>query len=118
MDILGATVAYASVDSFIANTNRLIINPLIVLLFSIAMAVFLYGVTEFLMGAGNEEKRTEGKQHMIWGVVGITIMMGVYAILNIILRTFNLQNDIDVKQGTVDLKPYNPTYPPIGPTTP
>ena len=27
---------------------------------------------------------------MIWGIVGIVIMMGVFTILNIIMNTFNI----------------------------
>ena len=61
-----------------------ILNPLIALLYAIAVTVFLWGVVEFIWNAGNEEKRTTGKQHIIWGLVGLLIMSAVWGIMAII----------------------------------
>jgi uncharacterized membrane protein YidH (DUF202 family) len=114
MNLFFINVAYAgSVDQFIANANRLIFNPLIVLLFSLALVFFLYGVLEFLANQEDQEKRTNGKSHMIWGIVGITIMFGVWAILNIVLNTFGIEG-IDPEEGQVELNDYNPNYPSLG----
>lgn len=105
MDLLFPNVAYASLDSFISNVDNLIVNPLIVLLFTLAFIYFLYGVFEFIANQENEEKKTTGKMHMIYGVIGLTIMFGVWAILNIILRTFNIPaSEINPEQGTVNLR--------------
>jgi len=90
-------------DAFIANVNRLIINPLILFLFALAVAFFLYGIFEFILNQDNEEKRTAGKSHMLWGIVGITIMMGVFAIMSLILRTFNISG-VNLKTGEVQLR--------------
>lgn len=114
MEFFAATVAYASVDSIIANANRLIINPLILLLFALAVVYFLYGLVSFLANQDNDEKKTEGKSHMLYGIIGMTVMMGVFTILGIVLRTFNL-DDVNVETGEVNLDDYNPTYPPVGP---
>ncbi len=94
-------------DTFIANVNEQIINPLILLLFALAVAYFLWGVFEFILNAENDEKKTTGKSHMLWGIIGITIMMGVFAIMNIILSTFNIRG-ITPETGEVKLDPYNP----------
>lgn len=106
-DLFSTNIAYASVDSFVSNVNKLIINPLIILLFALAVVYFLYGVFEFISNQDNEEAKTKGKSHMIWGVIGIVIMMGVFTILNMIMNTFNIQG-IDPKEGTVQLPDYNP----------
>jgi len=105
-------IAYAgSLDTFIGNVNRLIINPLILLLFALAVALFLYGMLQFFTNQQSEEKKTAGKQHMIWGVIGMTIMMGVFFLMNLILSTLNIKG-IDPKAGTVDkLDDYNPDWP-------
>ena len=101
-DLLFINVAYASIDSFVYNVNKLIINPAIALLFGVAVVLFLYGVFQFISGQENEEKKTTGKSHMLWGVIGIVIMMGVFSILNIIMSTFNITG-INPKEGTVEL---------------
>ena len=103
-DLLYTNVAYASssVDSFVKNVNKLIINPIIVLLFGLAVVYFLYGIFQFVSNQENEEAKTKGRSHMISGIIGIVIMMGVFTILNIIMRTFNITG-VDPQQGTVQL---------------
>ncbi len=114
MNFLLINVAHAAggVDLFITKVNRLIINPLIYLLFAIAVVYFLYGVAEFLMNGENDEKRTSGKQHMLWGVIGLTIMIGVFTIIRVVLTTFNLGDGINAEEGKVELREYKPTFPP------
>jgi succinate dehydrogenase/fumarate reductase cytochrome b subunit len=92
-----------TLNKFISNIDTIIINPLIKLLFALAIVFFLYGVFEFLMNQENEEKKTSGKSHMLWGVIGLTIMLGVWSILGLILNTFNIQG-INPQAGTVQLQ--------------
>ncbi len=114
-DLFFPNVAYAdAVGAFMSKVDTLIINPLIVLLFALAAVFFVYGVFQFITNAENEEKRTEGKNHMLWGIIGLTIMLGVWAILNIILNTFNIRG-VNPEQGTVHLDKYSPPSPLTGP---
>ncbi len=109
MDLFSTKIAYASVGSFMGKVNMLIINPLIRLLFALAVVYFLYGVYEFIVNGDNDEKKTTGKSHMLWGIVGLTVMIGVWAILGIILNTFDIpKSEINPKEGTVNLSDYNP----------
>lgn len=109
MDLFFTNVAYASVDSFVKNVNTLILNPIIELLFALALAFFIYGVLEFVLNQESEDKRTIGKRHMLWGLVGMTIMLGVWGILQVALDTLGITG-IDPEAGTVELAPYNPKY--------
>lgn len=110
MDFIFTNVAHASVDSFVANVNRLIINPIIVFIFGLAVVYFLYGIFMFISNQDNEEAKTKGKSHMMWGVIGMVLMMGVFTILNIVLDTFNIKG-INPEEGSVELNDYNPPYP-------
>jgi len=105
MNLFLTNIAYADtarLDKFIVSVNEEIINPLIILLFALAVMFFLYGMFEFLSNQSDEEKKTTGKSHMIWGVIGITIMMGVFTIMNIIISTLNIEG-INPQQGKVEL---------------
>lgn len=105
MNLFSTNVAYAAstdLSGFIRNVDAFIINPLIVFLFALALAYFLYGLFEFIANGNNDEKKTTGKSHMLWGVIGFTIMMGVWFILGVILRTFNIQG-IEPENGKVTL---------------
>lgn len=112
--LLYPKVAYADLDSFIANVDSMIVNPLIEFLFAIAVVYFLWGVFQFMMNQENEEKKTTGKSHMLWGVIGIVIMLGVWGILNLVLDTLGISDQVKIETqdnaGTlnVDLKDYNP----------
>ena len=83
-----------ALDTLIYKINALIINPAIATLFIIAFVIFLYGLVEFLRKANNKDGRAVGKQHMIWGILGFVIMLGVYGIINILLRTFNIEGPV------------------------
>jgi uncharacterized membrane protein YidH (DUF202 family) len=104
MDLLfSPIVANADLQSFLTNVNTGIINPLIKFLFALAIAYFLWGTFEFLLNQENEEKKTAGKSHMLWGVIGITIMISVFMIMNIIIKTLNIQG-VDPETGEVKLE--------------
>jgi vacuolar-type H+-ATPase subunit I/STV1 len=80
----------SSVYRLIASIENLIINPFIGLLFAVALIMFLWGLAQFIINAGSEEGRTTGKKHMIWGIVGMFIMVGAYAIVNILSNTLSM----------------------------
>ncbi len=97
LNYLGANIAHAQanavapITTFVGKVNRYITNPLILLMFAAALVYFLYGVFEFLMHAEDAEARETGKSHMLWGIVGMFIMLGVFAILHLIERTLGIQ---------------------------
>ncbi|MBP9748176.1 MAG: hypothetical protein KBD17_00915 [Candidatus Pacebacteria bacterium] len=92
-----------NIDAFIGKVNTFIINPIIGFLFALAVLYFLYGMVQFLINQENEEAKSTGKQHMIWGIIGITIMFGVWTILGFILNTFDIK-DIDPENNKVEIK--------------
>ncbi len=79
----------SSIYRLIDSIQVLILNPLIGLLFAIALVVFLWGLAQFIINSDNEEVRSAGKRHMIWGIVGMFIMVGAYAIVNILSNTLS-----------------------------
>ena len=103
MDLLLPKIAYADFNGFLTKVNANILQPLINFLFALAIVFFLYGVFEFLMNSDNEEKRITGRNHMIWGIVGLTIMIGVFGILNLIIKTFDIKG-VDPENNVVNLQ--------------
>ncbi len=70
--------------------NDVIINPLIGLLFTVAFVIFLWGAVSFIFNASDAEAQKKGKKNMVWGILGMFIMVSVIAILSIVLRTFGV----------------------------
>lgn len=67
-----------------------IVNPLILLLMGLAAVFFLWGVVQMIMNSGSPEAQEQGKKHMMYGIIGLVIMVGVFGILNILLNTFGI----------------------------
>ena len=100
-------IAYAAgfdVDTFVYKLDRMIINPIIYVLFALAILIFLYGVLEFIMSQASGEKKTNGKSHMLWGIVGITIMLAVWTIMGFIINTLGIKGQIQLNQGKDSIK--------------
>ncbi|MFM2357983.1 MAG: hypothetical protein RJA61_720 [Candidatus Parcubacteria bacterium] len=72
--------------------NRVIINPLILLMFAVALLVFFIGIFQMIANSESDEAREKGKQTMIYGIFGFFIMIGVYGIIQLILSTFGLDS--------------------------
>jgi hypothetical protein len=89
-------IAYAqeaqSLESILSKVYKYVINPAIIALFAVALVIFFWGVIKYLAGAADKEKRQQGQRHMLWGVIGFVIMIGVYGIISIVLRTFGVKN--------------------------
>ncbi len=76
-----------------AELNRLVgalvdkvIYPITALVVAVGLLVFMYGLLEYLWGLSNDvgDKKEKGRQHMIWGVVGMFVMVAAYAILALV----------------------------------
>ena len=64
------------------------IRPTIIFLFLLATAVFIWGLVEFIANAESEEARTRGKRTIVYGIIGMTIMLVTGAILVVIDNFF------------------------------
>lgn len=82
-------------NEFLLNVVAEIINPIILLLSAGAFVVFLWGVFVFIKEAGDEGNRAEGKQAILWGLIGLVIIFGAYGIITVATDTFGIQ---DVRQ--------------------
>jgi hypothetical protein len=86
-------------ESFFGKVVVEIINPIILLLAAVAFVAFLWGVFEFIVHAGDEGKRAEGKSAIMWGLVGLVIIFGAYGIINLALGTFGIDPIQNALQG-------------------
>jgi len=67
-----------------------IVNPVIWVMFTVAVIVFLWGIFRFVSSDEGGDGRTKGKASMVWGIVGFLIMVGVFGILAFIKSTLQL----------------------------
>ena len=84
-------IAQAAVGKIqlVENFKSVILNPIITFLFGAALIYFLWGLAEVVAGGDEEAKRQTGREHIMWGVVGMFIMVAVYGILTLVSATIN-----------------------------
>ena len=70
--------------TFINKVEVAIIDPIILLLFAGALAYFFWGIIVFINNTDNPTGKEQGKRHMMWGIVGMTIMVCAFGILRFI----------------------------------
>lgn len=71
----------------IVNIVTEIVQPIIYLLFAVAFLVFLWGAFKFVAHSDDEGARNTGKSSLLWGFVGMLIMLMVFTIIAIIKNT-------------------------------
>lgn len=60
-------------------------NILIPLAFALCLFYFFWGVAKYIRsGAGGEKAAEEGKQVMVWGIVGLFIATSIWGIITFI----------------------------------
>lgn len=87
--------ANAASPEFLALLGRLnqhFINPLIVLLFTVALLIFMWGMFNFFTKKDDSSALETGKRHILWGIVGMAIMVSVFGIINFMTGTLGIGN--------------------------
>lgn len=69
---------------------RNLVNQIIYVLFALVTVYFFWGVAEFVRGSGSGDSKAveEGKRHMIWGIIGMAVMLGAWGIVGAIQAMF------------------------------
>ncbi len=66
-----------------------IVNPVITLMFAVAVVVFVYGVFQVIWGEPGGEAHDRGKKSMWGGLIGMFIMLSAWGIINLVANTVN-----------------------------
>lgn len=73
-----------SADQVLSNIVSEIFSPLYQLVAGITVLYFLYGAAKYVIDLNNPEKQTFGKNHLLWGTIGLFVVLSVGGILSII----------------------------------
>ncbi len=93
--------AQSSIHSLVGKVNEFVINPLIALLFALAFVLFVTGLFNFFGNRENGEALEKGKRHMVWGIVGMVVMVSVFGIMRLIISTLDVRGINSPEDGRV-----------------
>lgn len=91
--------AAATLEDVLATIKRLA-NTIVPLFMVIAVAVFLWGIIRYITSAGDEEKQKAARGYIIYGLIGIFVMVAFWGIIQVVASTFGVTTG-----GTIPL-PY------------
>jgi hypothetical protein len=69
-----------------------LINRLIPFIIALTVLIFLWGVFKFVIAGADGDARKEAQGYMIWGIIALFVMVSVWGLVNILVRTFNLES--------------------------
>jgi hypothetical protein len=71
---------------------------LIPLLGAIAFLAFVWGVARFIRAAGNEKEIKDSKNFLIWGVIGLFVLVTIWGIITFLRGEFGFNDVIGIPQ--------------------
>jgi membrane protease YdiL (CAAX protease family) len=89
--VLAATPSIASAATFrtfVVQVTDFVGDALMPLLFSAALAYFIWGVVEFIRSADNSDERNKGKSRILWGIIGLFAMLTYLGLTSVFTSTF------------------------------
>ncbi len=66
------------------------VNTIIPILMAIGFVVFLWGIVKYITAGGDAEKEKEARGYIIYGLIGITVMVAIWGFVAFILTTVGI----------------------------
>lgn len=96
---MNSSLTAATVSDILNKISGGILKPFITILMILSTAVFIWGIIKFISAAGDTKKIEEGKQVIMWGLVGLFAVAGMWALATLIQTTFFSGNETIITPG-------------------
>ena len=74
----------------VVDSALMAIDALIPLIIGLALLAFMWGLVTYIWRGDDTKSREEGQQFMLWGIVGLTVMVSFWALIAIMANVFNM----------------------------
>jgi uncharacterized membrane protein len=78
-----------------------LLNIIIPILITLGVVYFIWGVVQYVT-SGDAEKKEQGQQHMIWGLIGLAVIVSIWGLIAILRNTFGV-TDQNLGGGTIPI---------------
>jgi hypothetical protein len=68
-----------------------ILNAVVPVLIALGVVYFVYGVITYVISDDEEAKKT-GRNRIIYGIIGLAVIVGVWGLVHILTNTFMIDN--------------------------
>ena len=80
----------SKLQNLLTYATCIISSSVIPLIFALALAMFIWGVVQYVIKSDEEAKKEKGRQFMIWGIIALTVMVSVWGLVAILGNTFGI----------------------------
>jgi len=92
-------VTPATVNGFLCKISQ-ILGAIVPILIVLGVVYFVWGVVSYMIG-GDEEAKKKGRDKIIYGIIGLAVIVGVWGLVRILTTTFGLENTTQITLPTV-----------------
>ena|SRR3989338_8934841 len=79
-----------------------LLNYVLPVLIVLGVVYFVWGVVRYVIG-DSEEAKKKGRNTIIFGIIGLTVIVSLWALVYVVVNTFNLRrNNYAPTPGEVD----------------
>ena len=96
------SVQSGTIQSIICKIGN-ILDTIIPILIVLGVVYFVWGVVQYVI-SGDEEAKAKGKSHMIYGIIGLVVIVAMWGLVGIVTNTFGLNGTSNINIPTV---PFN-----------
>jgi hypothetical protein len=75
-------------DTVMKRLAEHLLGPVEMVVFAAGFMLFMFGLVKYLWVLGDGGEQNEGKQHMLWGIIGMFLMISTWAVISLIDNTF------------------------------
>jgi len=79
-----------------------ILNAVVPVLIALAVVWFIFGVVTYLIG-NDEEAKKKGRNRIIYGIIGLAVIVGLWGLVNLLSNTFGLNNQGNEQLPTIPI---------------
>lgn len=75
-------------QALLTNIHK-ILNGVVPVIITLGVVYFVWGVVQYVIGGGEEAKK-KGKDRIIYGIIGLVVIISLWGLVNILINTFGL----------------------------
>ena len=98
--VLAFAQQLAGIERLVGSIGR-VVGLALPIVVAIALLAFFWGLVKFIFAQGNEEAKGEGKKIMLWGLIALFVMVGVWGLVDFIAGALEINTGGSVDVPTV-----------------
>lgn len=101
--IINSCSGFSGLSYILCKISELL-NSVLPVLVALGVVYFVWGVVRYVIG-DSEEAKKKGRDNIIFGVIGLAVIVGLWGLVYIVVDTFNIDNVAPATDELQDLLP-------------